>query len=80
VPPDPQSIAQIARASGGQAYTATTTDRLQAVYQHLGSQLGHKNEKRQITTRFAGGALALMALGARDVHALVRPTDLGRLP
>ncbi len=64
VPPDPQSMAQIARASGGQAYTATDADRLRAVYEHLGSQLGHKNEKRQITARFAGGALALLLLGA----------------
>ena len=64
VPPDPQSMAQIARASGGQAYTATDAARLRAVYQHLGSQLGHKNEKRQITARFTGGALALLLLGA----------------
>ena len=64
VPPDPQSMAQIARASGGQAYTATYAARLRAVYQHLGSQLGHKNGKRQITARFTGGALALLLLGA----------------
>jgi Ca-activated chloride channel family protein len=64
VPPDPHSMAQVARASGGQAYTASSAGALNAVYEQLGSQLGHRNEKRQITTRFAGGALALMALGA----------------
>jgi Ca-activated chloride channel homolog len=64
VPPDPQSLAEIARASRGQAYTATDAERLRAVYEHLGSQLGHKNEKRQITTRFTGGALAVLLLGA----------------
>jgi hypothetical protein len=45
-------------------YTATDAERLRAVYEHLGSQLGHKNEKRQITTRFAGAAVALLLLGA----------------
>ena len=30
----------------------------------LGSQLGTKNEKRQITAGFAGGGLALLLLGA----------------
>jgi Ca-activated chloride channel family protein len=64
VPPDPQSLAQIARASRGQAYTAADADRLHEVYQQLGSQLGHKNEKREITAGFAGGALALLLLGA----------------
>jgi Ca-activated chloride channel family protein len=37
---------------------------LKAVYEHLGSLLGHRNERQQITTRFAGGALALIAVGA----------------
>jgi Ca-activated chloride channel family protein len=33
------------------------------VYQQLGSQLGHKAEKREITAAFAGGGLALLLLG-----------------
>jgi Ca-activated chloride channel family protein len=63
VPPDPQSLAQIARTSGGEAYTAGSADRLKEVYEKLGSELGHKNEKRQITSAFAGGGLVLLLVG-----------------
>jgi Ca-activated chloride channel homolog len=64
VPPDPAALGQIARASGGQAYTAATTDRLSAVYRNLGSQLGHRQAKREITAGFAGGALVLLLIGS----------------
>jgi Ca-activated chloride channel family protein len=64
VPPDPRSLAEIARASGGKAYTAADADKLKDVYENLGSLLGTKKEKREITAGFAGGGLALMLLGA----------------
>jgi Ca-activated chloride channel family protein len=64
VPPDPQSLAEIARASGGKAYTAADADKLKDVYENLGSLLGTKKEKREITSGFAGGGLALLLLGA----------------
>jgi Ca-activated chloride channel family protein len=64
VPPDPQSLAQIARASGGATFTAATTADLKQVYEKLGSQLGHKKQKRQVTTAVAGGGLALLLAGA----------------
>jgi len=41
----------------------TTADGLSAVYELLGSQLGHRREKREITQMFAGGGLLLMLLG-----------------
>jgi len=46
------------------AYTAADASKLSDVYKSLGSLLGTKNEKRQITAGFAGGALALLLLGA----------------
>jgi Ca-activated chloride channel homolog len=63
VPPDPAALSQIARASGGAAFTAQTASGLKQVYERLGSQLGHKKEKRQITTAFAGGAAVLLLSG-----------------
>lgn len=63
VPPDPQALQQIAQAGGGETFTAQTTDRLSDVYKQLGSQLGHKKTKKQITSAFAGGGLALLLLG-----------------
>jgi Ca-activated chloride channel homolog len=64
VPPDPQSLAEVARASGGKAFTAADATKLSDVYKHLGSLLGTKPAKREITAGFAGGGLALLLLGA----------------
>ena len=64
VPPDPQGMAEVAKASGGKSYTASDADKLKDVYERLGSLLGTKNEKREITAGFAGGGLALLLLGA----------------
>jgi Ca-activated chloride channel homolog len=64
VPPSPQTLARIARASGGQAFTAADPARLSAVYKRLSYQLGHHKVKRELTSGFAGGALLLVALGS----------------
>jgi Ca-activated chloride channel family protein len=63
-PPNPQALAQIAQASGGQAYTAASAGRLSTVYQHLGAQLGRRTVKQEITASFAGVALVLVLLGS----------------
>jgi Ca-activated chloride channel family protein len=63
VPPDPESLAEIARVSGGKAYTAQTATGLSEIYESLGSQLGHENRKREITSAVTGGGLALMLVG-----------------
>jgi Ca-activated chloride channel family protein len=64
VPPDPRSLAEVARASGGKTFTAADATKLSDVYKNLGSLLGTKNAKREITAGFAGGGLALLLLGA----------------
>lgn len=63
VPPDPEALKEIARVSRGKAYTAGSTDRLEEIYEQLGSELGHRKEKRQITSVFAGGGLVLLLTG-----------------
>lgn len=64
VPPDPQSLAQIARASGARSFTARSAAGLSAVYRQLGSRLSHRKERRQVTAAFAGAGLALLLAGA----------------
>ena len=64
VPPDPRALGEIARASGGKTFTAQTASGLREVYDRLGSQLGHRDEKRQVTSVFAGGGLVLLLAGA----------------
>ena len=63
VPPNPQQLAEIARVSHGQAFTATDAKGLDTVYQHLGAELGHKKVKHEMTATFAAGGLALLLLG-----------------
>ena len=63
VPPDPASLERIARAAGGEAFTADTASGLSRVYERLGSQLAHRDERRQVTSAVAGAGL-LMLLGA----------------
>jgi Ca-activated chloride channel homolog len=64
VPPDPATLRQMAAASNGQAYQAADEQRLSQVYERLGSQLGRKNEPRQISSLFAAAALAFVLAGA----------------
>ncbi|HWC28408.1 MAG TPA: VWA domain-containing protein [Solirubrobacteraceae bacterium] len=64
VPPDPNESREVAEISGGRAYTAETAKNLSAVYEELGSRIGYRDEQREITAAFTGGALALLAAGA----------------
>ena len=64
VPPDPKTLADIARITGGSAFTAKDLKALDQVYKRLGSQVATKKQKREVTSLFAGGALALMLLSA----------------
>jgi Ca-activated chloride channel family protein len=75
VPPDPVALARIASESGGQAFNARDADALNSVYDRLGSQIGTKPEKREITTLFAG--FALLLLGGAVASSL---SFGGRLP
>jgi Ca-activated chloride channel homolog len=60
----PDELRQIAELTGGQAFTAPTSEDLSAVYRDLGSRLTYVEEKRELTSWFMGGAAALLLLGA----------------
>jgi Ca-activated chloride channel homolog len=75
VAPDPETLREIAKVSGGRAFTAEDSDSLKSIYKTLGSQLGTKQQKKQITASFAIGGLVLL-LGA----GLASLRSAGRLP
>jgi Ca-activated chloride channel family protein len=75
VPPDRETMRQVARLSGGRAYDVADGDKLSSVYERLGSRLGSETEEREITAAFAGGGLILL-LGA----AAAGLKTAGRLP
>jgi Ca-activated chloride channel homolog len=63
VAPDPETLQAISKASGGRAFTAEDDSELGSIYKRLGSQLGTRKAKREITYAFAVGGLVLL-LGA----------------
>jgi Ca-activated chloride channel homolog len=75
VPPDTATLKRIATISGGRAFEAGDDLELDAVYERLGSQVSTRQEKREVTAAFAGGA-ALLILGG----GLMSLRWFGRLP
>ena len=64
VPPDTATLQQVAKTTGGQAYAIQDAAELKRVYAKLGSQVATEHKDREVTSLFAGGALALAGLGA----------------
>ena len=75
VPPDPETLKEIAELSGGRAFTSDDANQLRSIYSTLGSRLATKNEQREITPGFAGAGLVLLL--AAGLLSLPR---VGRLP
>jgi Ca-activated chloride channel homolog len=73
VPPDPETMRQIAELSGGRSFAVEDAEDLAGLYRELGSRVATKKEKREITAAFAGGgALLLMGAAAFGVKATAR--------
>jgi Ca-activated chloride channel family protein len=72
VPPDPQTLGEIAAQSGGKAFTAEDSGRLSSIYKSLGSQLATKKRKTEATAGFAIAGLVLL-LGAAATSVRFRP-------
>jgi Ca-activated chloride channel homolog len=73
VPPDPQTLKQIALETGGQFYAAASSARLNAVYGTLASRLATRHEYTEATNLFLGaGAFLLVVAGAASFFLLPR--------
>jgi Ca-activated chloride channel family protein len=64
VPPDPETLGEIAERTGARFFEAPTAEDLQAIYQGIGSKVGFTNEEQEVTQWFAAGALVLVLAGA----------------
>jgi Ca-activated chloride channel homolog len=64
VPPDTETLAQIAEITGATAFDAPTAQELSAVYDNLQSRVGYVDERQEITAWFAAAALVLVVVGA----------------
>jgi Ca-activated chloride channel homolog len=63
VPPDTETLREIARITGGRYFAAPDAARLQSIYSNLGTKLSSKPVEHEVTFAFAGGAVVLLLAG-----------------
>jgi Ca-activated chloride channel family protein len=63
VPPDPETLKEIARITRGRFFATAKAAELESIYANLGTALSSRQEKREVTVAFAGGGLVLLLLG-----------------
>jgi Ca-activated chloride channel family protein len=64
VPPDRETLEQVAERTNGEAFEAADADNLEQVYEELGSRVGYNEEEREITLAFVGAGTLLLLIGA----------------
>jgi len=75
VPPDKETLRQVAATTGGQFYEAESAGDLRDAYDKMGSLVSKVERKQEVTFAFLAGGLVLM-LGAAALAAITFP----RLP
>jgi Ca-activated chloride channel homolog len=75
VPPDPETLREIAETTGGEFSEARTADALEKAYESLGSRLGREPGKSEVTFLFVALAAGLLLVSG-VLSALLSP----RLP
>ena len=73
VPPDTETLAQIAEITGATAFDAPTAEDLQAVYDNLQSRIGYTEEPRRSRSSSSAAGLAARRPRRGPVGPLVRP-------
>jgi Ca-activated chloride channel homolog len=63
VPPDKETLREIARTTGGRFFEAVSADDAEDIYGRIGTRLTSRPEKREVTVAFAGGAFVLLLVG-----------------
>ena len=63
VPPDPATLQEISRITGGTFTEAADAGALDDVYKELGSKVGTKRVKREVSSSFAAAGLVLLLAG-----------------
>jgi Ca-activated chloride channel family protein len=63
VPPDKETLRQIARTTGGRFFEAVSSKDAEQIYGRIGTRLTSKPEHREVTVAFAGGGFVLLILG-----------------
>ena len=64
VPPDRETLQQIADKTGGKAFDAPTAEDLKAVYDNLESRVGYTEQRQEVTFALVAAGLLLVVIGA----------------
>ena len=64
VPPDTETLKQIAATTGATAFDAPTAAQLASVYDNLQSRIGYTEQRQEMTFALVGAGLLLVVLGA----------------
>lgn len=64
VPPDTETLQQIASTTGGTSFTAPTAEDLKSVYDNLQSRVGYTEERQEVTFALVAAGLLLVVVGA----------------
>jgi len=64
VPPDTDTLKQIADTTGGTAFDAPTAKELASVYDNLESRVGYTEERQEMTVALVAAGLLLVLIGA----------------
>ena len=64
VPPDTETLEQIAAITGATDFDAPTAADLASVYDNLESRIGYTEERQEVTFALVGAGLLLVVLGA----------------
>lgn len=64
VPPDTETLTQIARITGAKAFDAPSAADLQAVYANLESRVGYTEKTQEVTFALVAAGLVLVVIGA----------------
>jgi Ca-activated chloride channel family protein len=68
VPADPQTLQQVADATDGETYEAASGEELRQVYEDIGSSVGYRLERQDVTARYVGfGLIAAFAAAAASL-------------
>jgi Ca-activated chloride channel family protein len=63
VAPDPETLQEISRITGGTFTETADASKLSSVYKQLGSKVGTKRVKREVSSSFAAAGLVLLLAG-----------------
>jgi Ca-activated chloride channel family protein len=69
VPPDPATVALLARESGGEAFSATSAGSLDTIYRNLGTSIGRHRQTTEISSWFELAAAILLVSGVGAARA-----------